>query len=54
MFEQIIFAEKRAIKPAKIKQLEAAGYLVVVVPDISKVKLSEAPKEQPAEEIEFE
>ena len=38
---KVIIAEKGEIPPSKRRQLEEAGYIVVVVKDVEKVKMLE-------------
>ena len=45
---QAIFTEPKTLKPRQIKQLEAEGYIVILVDDVDKVKLAEAPPPLPA------
>ena len=38
---KVIFMEKKALKPRQIKALTEAGYLVLLVPDVTKIKIAE-------------
>lgn len=51
MNQQVIVAEKGAIKPAKRRQLEGAGYIVLIVDNVEKVKiLAQDKAEKPADD----
>lgn len=53
MAQPVLVVEKGTIKPAKRRELENSGYIVLIVDNVDKVKILGTPPTQPPEDDGF-